>query len=130
MARLVTKTAPKAAAKNRQFSEYRQILLEKAEELSRQMSTPVAAEIVSRAEEPKDMVDLAGQSHEQWLFLNRNAQNASVLRQVEEALERIGAGAYGICDDCGQQISLKRLAAVPWAKYCIVCQEKRGPWTN
>jgi DnaK suppressor protein len=109
---------------------YRELLQEKAEEITRLMSTPAAAEIVARLEEPNDYVDLADKSHEEWIFLNRNAHNAALLRQVKDALGRINEGTYGVCDDCGQTISPKRLEAVPWAGYCISCQEKRGSWTN
>jgi DnaK suppressor protein len=112
------------------IQHYRELLDEKSVEIKRSMSTPAAAEIVARREEPNDYVDLADKSHEEWIFLNRNTQNASLLRQVEEALDRMNEGTYGVCDECGQVISPKRLEAVPWASYCISCQEKRGSWTN
>lgn len=129
MAKTLTKTTAKTG-KSRPFAEYREMLIEKAQEVRRTMSTQGAAEVVARREEPNDMVDLAGQSHEEWIFLNRNAQNLSLLRDVEEALDRLDEGSYGVCGDCEQEISIKRLNAVPWAKYCITCQEKRGSWTN
>jgi DnaK suppressor protein len=46
-----------------------------------------------------------------------------LLRQVEVALERLQAGQYGSCINCGQEIPESRLNAVPWAIYCIACQE-------
>ncbi len=112
------------------IEHYRELLQVKAVDIKRSMSTPAAAEIVARREEPNDYVDLADKSHEEWIFLNRNAQNSSLLRQVEDALARIDEGTYGVCDECAQAISPKRLEAVPWASYCISCQEKRGSWTN
>jgi DnaK suppressor protein len=45
------------------------------------------------------------------------------LRQVQSALRRIQAGTFGICAGCEESISPKRLAAVPWASFCILCQE-------
>jgi DnaK suppressor protein len=45
-------------------------------------------------------------------------------RQIQAALERIDKGAFGICEGCEEAISAKRLAALPWAAYCIVCQEE------
>jgi RNA polymerase-binding transcription factor len=45
------------------------------------------------------------------------------LSQVEAALERIEDGEFGICLECEEPISAKRLAAVPWAVYCLHCQE-------
>jgi DnaK suppressor protein len=53
-------------------------------------------------------------------FLDRNAKR---LRQIRAALSRMDAGTFGICLDCEEQISVKRLLAVPWTALCIVCQE-------
>ena len=69
-------------------------------------------------------------SHEEWLFLNRNRANTQQLKAINEALQRINEGTYGVCAECEKPISPKRLQAVPWAKFCVPCQEQRGPWTN
>src|SRR6266849_6737178 len=45
------------------------------------------------------------------------------LRNAHAALRRIEEGSFGICQECDQGIHPKRLAAVPWATYCIRCQE-------
>ena len=45
------------------------------------------------------------------------------LREVRAALRRIEEGAFGLCADCGETINPKRLAAIPWASHCIVCQK-------
>jgi DnaK suppressor protein len=50
-------------------------------------------------------------------------RNSNRLRQVRRALDRLDAGTFGICVGCDDNINLKRLAAVPWASTCIVCQE-------
>ncbi|XEQ94010.1 RNA polymerase-binding transcription factor DksA [Sporomusa carbonis] len=47
-----------------------------------------------------------------------------LLEEVEAALNKLDQGTYGICDDCGQPISLERLEATPWATRCINCQQK------
>ena len=47
------------------------------------------------------------------------------MQQVERALERLAAGSYGLCDDCGQAIPPKRLEARPTATLCISCQSQR-----
>jgi DnaK suppressor protein len=47
----------------------------------------------------------------------------SRLREVTAALRRMDTGTFGVCGRCEEEISLKRLAAVPWAPFCIVCQE-------
>jgi DnaK suppressor protein len=45
------------------------------------------------------------------------------LRNVRAALARIDEGTFGVCLHCEEDISIKRLNAVPWAPYCIQCQE-------
>lgn len=45
------------------------------------------------------------------------------LRQIEAALRRVRDGAYGMCLRCEEPIAPKRLDAVPWADYCLSCQE-------
>jgi RNA polymerase-binding transcription factor len=48
------------------------------------------------------------------------------LRLVDEALDRMDSGDYGICLACEVPIPSKRLQALPWAKYCLTCQEIVG----
>jgi RNA polymerase-binding transcription factor len=51
-------------------------------------------------------------------------RSSSRLREVDGALDRIAAGTFGTCRDCEESIGAKRLTAVPWASFCIVCQER------
>ena len=71
-----------------------------------------------------DEGDLSQQSHEEWIFLNRNLLDMKLLREVQDALRRIAQGTYGTCYECEEPISAKRLDAVPWARFCVACQEK------
>jgi len=47
------------------------------------------------------------------------------MRDIEAALQRIRNGEYGVCIDCGEEITFPRLMAYPTAKRCIICQEQR-----
>ncbi len=116
-------------ANRAKLNQYRELLEEKARVFREGMSTPTA-QVVARSEEPNDYGDLSSQSHEEWLFLNRNAAVADQVHLIEEALERLEEGSYGVCAQCEKPISAKRLQAVPWAKYCVPCQEQRGNWRN
>jgi DnaK suppressor protein len=49
--------------------------------------------------------------------------SASLERDIHAALHRIQEGVYGLCVDCDEPISPKRLEAVPWASRCLSCQE-------
>jgi DnaK suppressor protein len=102
---------------------YSELLRAKSRDLRASMSVQSAAAVVTRTERASDEGDLSQQSNEEWIFLNRNRLELKLLREVEEALGRVGTEEYGVCQECGEAISQKRLAAVPWAKYCITCQD-------
>lgn len=55
------------------------------------------------------------------LALRDNLRN--LLGKVEEALKKIDRNTYGVCDRCGREIASGRLNAVPWALYCVECQD-------
>lgn len=106
------------------YETYRKILERKADEIKLGMSAHKAAQVLAREEHPRDEGDLSQQSHEEWLFLNRNTLEVKLLREVQDALRRIEQGTYGVCYGCEEPISPKRLDAVPWAKFCVSCQER------
>jgi len=70
--------------------------------------------------------DQAQISHDEFVSLRMNGLDYTQLRLVEEALDRLDAGDYGICLACDQPIAEKRLRALPWARYCVACQEHTG----
>jgi len=106
------------------FATYRKMLEKKAEEVRRSMSAQKAAQVVARLDVPSDEGDLSQQHHEEWIFLNRNSLDMKLLREVGDALQRIETDNYGTCPECDEPISTKRLDAVPWARYCVTCQER------
>ncbi len=115
-------TTMKSGSKGK-FASYRKTLEKKAEEVRRSMSAQKAAQVVSRLDIPSDEGDLSQQHHEEWIFLNRNTIDIKLLREVNDALLRIEHGTYGVCAECEEPISAKRLDALPWARYCVTCQE-------
>src|SRR5271157_548014 len=106
------------------LARYRQVLEAKAEEVRRSMSAQKAAQVVARLDVPSDEGDLSQEHHEEWIFLNRNTIDMNLLREISGALQRIDGGTYGVCMECEEPISSKRLDAVPWARYCVSCQER------
>ncbi len=104
-------------------ADYREILESKAEEVRNSMSAQKAAQVVARLDVPSDEGDLSQQHHEEWIFLNRNTIDMKLLREISDALHRLDHDTYGICMECEEPISAKRLDAVPWARYCVTCQE-------
>jgi DnaK suppressor protein len=115
---MITKNGPKPKT-----ASYKKILENKAEEVRRSMTAQKAAQVVARLDVPSDEGDLSQQHHEEWIFLNRNTIDMKLLREVSDALHRVETGQFGICLECEEPISQKRLDAVPWARYCVTCQE-------
>ena len=70
--------------------------------------------------------DQAQISHDEFVSLRMNGLDYRQLRLVEEALDRLDAGDYGTCLACEEPIAEKRLRALPWARYCVVCQDHAG----
>lgn len=68
--------------------------------------------------------DQAQASHEEFVSLRLNGLDYEKLRMVDEALDRIDSGEYGICLSCEEPITPRRLKAVPWAKFCVQCQDR------
>ena len=72
-----------------------------------------------------DMADQASGNNEVHIALKLKQTDAKILQAIEEALERVDKGAYGICRDCGGPIAPARLNAIPWTRVCITCKEKQ-----
>ena len=102
---------------------YRQMLLDKREQVVSGLGVKfdTLAKMGRVAEE-----DQAQISHDEFISLRLNSLDYGQLRLVEEALDRLQSGDYGVCLACEQPIPPKRLHALPWARYCIPCQETIG----
>ena len=76
---------------------------------------------IEKASDAIDEVQLAG---ERELAIRNLDRDSNMLRQIRRALVRISDGSFGVCLHCEEDISPKRVNAVPWAAYCIKCQEQ------
>ena len=74
-------------------------------------------------EKSADQMDEIQYATERDLAIRNVDRESNLLRDVKDALRRIREGSFGACIECESAISPKRLAAVPWAAYCIQCQE-------
>src|SRR5438067_2024491 len=74
-------------------------------------------------EKSPDALDEVQNAAERELAIRNLDRESNLLRSVRGALHRIAEGTYGTCLHCEEDISPKRLNAVPWAGYCIQCQE-------
>jgi DnaK suppressor protein len=106
---------------NDQSGAYRQILLDKRASALAGLGAK-ANQLANTGRICEE--DQAQYSLEEAVSITLNAFEYMRLRQIQEALDRLQGGEYGICLSCEEPIPAKRLQAVPWAKYCVKCQER------
>jgi DnaK suppressor protein len=87
------------------------------------MERPLRRREEIAVENTPDALDQVQRAADRDLALRQIEFDSARLRNLRNALERIEEGTYGICQRCEQEISLKRLKAVPWAAYCLACQD-------
>ena len=109
---------------------YREMLLKKRAEVVSGLGTKfdTLARMGRVAED-----DQAQYLSDESVSLHLNTLDYTQLRLIEEALDRLDAGDYGICLCCDKPIPPKRLNAVCWARYCVRCQEagaERREWND
>jgi len=102
-----------------ELNKYRAVLEAKQAELSAGLRNREDIAI-EKTPDALDEVQLAG---ERELAIRNLDRESNLLRNVKSALGRIHDGSYGVCMHCEEDIKPKRLEAVPWAKFCIKCQE-------
>jgi DnaK suppressor protein len=102
-----------------ELTKYKELLETKQAELAGGLRNREGIAIEKTAD-ALDEVQLAG---ERELAIRNLDRESNLLRSVRGALARIADGSYGTCLHCEEDISPKRLNAVPWTAYCIKCQE-------
>ena len=101
-------------------NRYRAALASRAAELSRMLGNRSGLQVESAADE-LDQILLRS---ERELTAERILRESKLLRDVRAALARLDDGSYGVCARCEEDISQKRLNAIPWTRYCLHCQEQ------
>ena len=91
----------------------------------------IVGEVQGKYKSPEDhlteqianIADDAVQSYERQLMMGLGEKEFKKLRLVEEAIEKLDEGQYGICLECEELISEERLTVIPFASYCVDCLE-------
>jgi DnaK suppressor protein len=119
------KTAP---SKDR-LLELRKSLLRRKEQILREAKEEIAKNLSG---ENKQLVDTANDEGD-WaqvdisedISLQRLSAHRKLMHNIDEAIRKIAEGTYGICEECGEEISKKRLLVLPTATLCVDCQENK-----
>ncbi len=123
---------PAAATENEQddasmtdpeLDRFRRILEDKRLALVRNAQASLEQDMQLDTNEMPDEVDLASSEYIQSFALRLRGRERNFLDKIETALKKIDEGEFGVCEDCGEPIGLKRLEARPETTLCIRCKE-------
>ncbi|MDQ7006905.1 MAG: TraR/DksA family transcriptional regulator [Acidobacteriota bacterium] len=110
--------------RKRELDRYRKLLEERRAEVVDKAARIAGEGRSTVIQGGEDYVDDAVTNYTREFLLSLSSLEQKRLAMIEDALERIEDGSYGECEMCGEKIGSARLKAVPWAEYCIRCQEK------
>lgn len=116
-------TNPGVEISQESFKALHERLVQQRQEIVDMYKQDVKAGQESADDGTEDIVDRANNSYNRELMFSLSDSERVLLLQIEAALTRIEAGIYGRCTNCGNMINPLRLEAVPWARFCIDCQE-------
>jgi len=104
--------------------EYRKLLLERKNSIIRKLSQFYHESKEIETDTALDVADKAETSYTKEFLLGLTDSEREQLQLIDQALDRLEKGEYGLCQVCHREIGKKRLQIIPWTPYCINCQEK------
>jgi DnaK suppressor protein len=106
-----------------QLKRFRTLLEEKRDDIIKKAKQTLDEDMTLDANDLPDEMDLASSEYLQSFTFRLRGREKSFLDKIEKALGRIDDGTFGICEECGEEISVKRLEARPETTLCIRCKE-------
>jgi len=100
-------------------------LVKQRQDLLTEAEHTLTSKISSEKESFPDPTDQAVAELDNNFVLRLRGREQKLLKKIEEAIARIDSGEYGVCESCGEQISLKRLEARPVTTLCIECKTRQ-----
>jgi DnaK suppressor protein len=109
--------------KKKDLKRFREILLGKKAELLRNAQRTLTEDMTLDADDLPDEMDLASSEYLQSFTFRLRGREKTFLKKIDHALKKIEDGKFGVCEECEEPISLKRLEARPETTLCIRCKE-------
>jgi len=110
-----------------QLKKFREMLEAKRDEIIKRAQQTLDEDMTLDANDLPDEMDLASSEYLQSFTFRLRGREKVFLDKIQKAIEKIDSGNFGVCDDCGEKISIKRLEARPETTLCIRCKEARSP---
>lgn len=106
------------------LEKYRKKLAEKRHEIIKEFQNNVNYRRESVADDgTQDIADKANMAYNKEFIFSLTDAERDLLQLIDDALSRLDENEFGSCVSCGNEIKSARLEAVPWARYCLNCQE-------
>ena len=114
---------PVAANRKKFLAKVREQLLETKTKLLGEIDSELRAEREGNKDEGMDTYDLASEERDREINFILSDRERVKLKQIDDALERLDEGTYGVCESCGLEIAEERLEAMPFSRLCRDCQQ-------
>ena len=106
-----------------QLKKFKTLLTEKRDEIIKKAKQTLEEDMTLDANDLPDEMDLASSEYLQSFTFRLRGREKSFLDKISKALVKIEDGSFGTCEECGEEISVKRLEARPETTLCIKCKE-------
>lgn len=111
--------------KKSDLKKFKELLEQRKEELLQQSASVKEPVYAIEVEDLPDEVDLASSESDQSMSIRLRGRERILLRKIIKALQKIDEGTYGVCEKCGDEITVRRLEARPVTDMCIRCKEEQ-----
>src|SRR3954454_17465510 len=111
------------ALKRRDLKRFHEVLLAKKKEILRNAQRTLNEDMALDSDDLADEMDLASSEYIQSFTFRLRGREKVFLKKIDHALAKIDEGTFGVCEECGEPISVKRLEARPETTLCIRCKE-------
>jgi DnaK suppressor protein len=106
-----------------QLKKFKTLLTEKRDEIVKKAKQTLEEDMTLDANDLPDEMDLASSEYLQSFTFRLRGREKVFLDKIEKALRKIEEGTFGTCEECQEEISIKRLEARPETTLCIRCKE-------
>lgn len=113
------------AAKKAELKRFKELLEEKRQQIIDNAKDTLAEEMALDANDLPDEMDLASSEYLQSFTFRLRGREKVFLEKIDKALIKIEDGSFGTCEECGEEIGIKRLEARPETTLCIKCKEEQ-----
>ncbi|HEU4537660.1 MAG TPA: TraR/DksA C4-type zinc finger protein [Polyangiaceae bacterium] len=106
-----------------QLKKFRVLLEEKRDEIIKKAKQTLGEDMTLDVDDLPDEMDLASSEYLQSFTFRLRGREKTFLDKINKALVKLDDGTFGTCEECGEEISLRRLEARPETNLCIRCKE-------